>query len=95
MKSLQKESFNTDTDTDNEKKQIGFYSDNPLLWYKALQECTMMNNMINRCELKKNKNDKITICKIYVCFGSVKQVMISTNGRNITQRNFVHWMNRD
>ena len=77
MKYLKKESF--DINAESEKKHIGFYTDNPLLWYNALQEYTVVNDIINRCELKRNKNDKITICKIHACFNTVKQVLISVN----------------
>ena len=77
MKDLEKENFG-DLNNGN-KKQISFYTDNTLLWYDALKEYTVTYNIMNRCELRKNKSELVTICKIHVCFNESKQISISIN----------------
>ena len=76
MKSLQYEDF---TSCETDKKQAGFYTDSPLLWFNAIREYTILNEIVNRCELKRNKNNQVTICKIHLCFNTTKQVMLSIN----------------
>ena len=60
------------------KKEDGFKTDRPLVWYKAIREYVLENGIVTRCEIKKQqKNQRISIIKIHLTFRETKEVTIS------------------
>ena len=62
-----------------EGQKAGFTTARPSVWLIALRSYIENENIICRCEWKKDKNDKLTECNLLICFKEVKQVTILIN----------------
>lgn len=98
MKSLQRDNFGKDSHN-NEIKQNAFYTNNPLVWFDAIKNYLILNRITNRCDLKKNKDDIITICKINLCFRESKQIDLALNFVTgvfkVKGASYLEWINSD
>ena len=60
MNRLLKECFENNQHNKDDK-QSAFCTNKPLLWYEAIKKYIARNCITNRCDLSKNRDDKVTI----------------------------------
>ena len=96
MNNFEREAFRPDALKD---KQASFNTDRPFLWFRALQEYTVRYNIVNRYELKRKKNEKVSIIKIMLCFMESKEVKISINFvtgmLNVKGKSYNDWVDNE
>ena len=96
MNNFDREAFRPDALKD---KQASFNIDRPFLWFRALQEYTVRYNIVNRYELKRKKNEKVSIIKILLCFMESKEVKISINFvtgiLNVKGKSYNDWVDNE
>ena len=59
------------------RKEAGFKTDRPLVWFKAIREYVVQNNIVTRCEVKTQKSQKVSIMKIHLTFRKTKEATIT------------------
>ena len=96
MNDFDREAFRPDALKD---KQASCNTDRPFLWFRASQEYTVRYNIVNRYELKRKKNEKVSVIKILLCFMESKEVKISINFvtgmLNVKGKSYNDWVDNE